>query len=89
MQIPYAIARYSIGQKKLPDGTIIYAAIDSELSKTFGWQVKWLGKMVLDLDLQMDKRGITTICSHRDSVNIEFPNNASFSKAPKGRTLPT
>uniref|UniRef100_A0A915CPI0 G-protein coupled receptors family 1 profile domain-containing protein n=1 Tax=Ditylenchus dipsaci TaxID=166011 RepID=A0A915CPI0_9BILA len=40
--IPYAFARYSVGQKQSPDGQIIYMAIDSDISKTFGWKIyKW------------------------------------------------
>uniref|UniRef100_A0A1I7ZX71 G_PROTEIN_RECEP_F1_2 domain-containing protein n=1 Tax=Steinernema glaseri TaxID=37863 RepID=A0A1I7ZX71_9BILA len=40
--VPYAIGRYSLGEKKLADGTTVYMTIDSEASKTFQWQVyKW------------------------------------------------
>ncbi|KAI1716283.1 7 transmembrane receptor (rhodopsin family) domain-containing protein [Ditylenchus destructor] len=46
--VPYAIARYSVGQKVAPDGRVIYMAIDSELSKTFGWQIyKWTREALL------------------------------------------
>lgn len=37
--IPYAIGRYSVGQKTSIDGHTIYMAVDSEISKTLGWQV--------------------------------------------------
>jgi hypothetical protein len=37
--IPYAIRRYSVGSKLTPDGKLIYMAVDSEISKTLGWQV--------------------------------------------------
>ncbi|KAF7638835.1 G_PROTEIN_RECEP_F1_2 domain-containing protein [Meloidogyne graminicola] len=40
--IPYGIARYSVNEKINSKGEVIYGAIDSEISKTFGWQVyKW------------------------------------------------
>lgn len=37
--IPYSLGRYSIGSKVIADGQVIYVAIDSEISKTFGWKV--------------------------------------------------
>jgi len=43
LYIPYAIARYSIGQRTSPDGQVIYMAIDSEISKTLGWKVSYVG----------------------------------------------
>ncbi len=40
LYLPYALMRYSIGQKNTPDGeAIVYMAVDSEISKTFGWKV--------------------------------------------------
>ncbi|KAL7069671.1 hypothetical protein ACQ4LE_011127 [Meloidogyne hapla] len=40
--IPYGIGRYSVSEKVNSRGEISYGAIDSEISKTFGWQVyKW------------------------------------------------
>uniref|UniRef100_A0A915LKP5 G-protein coupled receptors family 1 profile domain-containing protein n=2 Tax=Meloidogyne TaxID=189290 RepID=A0A915LKP5_MELJA len=40
--IPYGIGRYSVSEKINSRGEISYGAIDSEISKTFGWQVyKW------------------------------------------------
>ncbi|TKR80786.1 hypothetical protein L596_014795 [Steinernema carpocapsae] len=42
LYLPYAIGRYSLGEKKLPDGSTAYMTVDSEASKTFQWQVyKW------------------------------------------------
>lgn len=40
--LPYAIGRYSVGQKLTPEGKVIYMAIDSEISKSAAWQVSIL-----------------------------------------------
>jgi hypothetical protein len=38
--IPYGIGRYSVSEKLNARGELVYGAIDSEVSKTLGWQVK-------------------------------------------------
>jgi hypothetical protein len=37
--IPYGIGRYSVSEKVNAQGEVVYGAIDSEISKTLGWQV--------------------------------------------------
>lgn len=43
--IPYGIGRYSVSEKVNSRGEISYGAIDSEISKTFGWQVEMFIKI--------------------------------------------
>lgn len=40
--VPYALGRYSVGQKAAPDGSIAYTAIDSEISRSRAWHVSRL-----------------------------------------------
>uniref|UniRef100_A0A7E4VPB6 G_PROTEIN_RECEP_F1_2 domain-containing protein n=1 Tax=Panagrellus redivivus TaxID=6233 RepID=A0A7E4VPB6_PANRE len=42
--VPYAFGRYSIGQKVAADGSIVYNAIDSPISRTAPWQAYELSR---------------------------------------------
>lgn len=89
--IPYGIGRYSVSEKINSRGEISYGAIDSEISKTFGWQVERhflltnpkIPPLNLSSGLQMDSRSISSFFTNCYPFCAQFSNNDSISTPSK------